>query len=170
MANRRTRRSLEAAIGRRLTRQGLTLAVAESCTGGLIGQRITSVSGSSAYFRGGIVAYANDLKRKLLGVPAALLQAQGAVSRAVAAAMAAGVRTRCGADVSLAITGIAGPGGGAPGKPVGLVYVGVAAARRGTTRGFRFGGSRARVRRLGGEAALKLLNEFLKRRKGDRYE
>lgn len=166
----KARLGLEAAVGCRLRRLGLTLAVAESCTGGWIGQRITSVAGSSAYFLGGVVAYANEVKRRLLGVPARVLRAQGAVSQAAAAAMAAGVRRRCGADVGLAITGIAGPGGGTPDKPVGLVYVAVADRRQTAVRAFRFRGGRAQVRRSGTETALRCLDEVLKQREGERHE
>ena len=99
-------------VGRLLAEQGLTLALAESCTGGLIAHRITMTAGSSAYFLGGVVSYANSVKQALLGVEAALLEAQGAVSEAVAGQMAAGVRDRLGADIGIAVTGIAGPGGG----------------------------------------------------------
>jgi nicotinamide-nucleotide amidase len=162
---------LDHEVGRRLKEQGLTLAVAESCTGGLIGHRITSVSGSSEYFRGGVVAYANDLKRGLLGVGAGTLRRKGAVSDAVAAAMASGVRRRCGADVGLGITGIAGPGGATPGKPVGLVYIGIADGKRSAVRRRVFGGSRARVKAAAGRAALGLLRDFLngQEREGEKH-
>lgn len=114
---------LEQEVGRALSGARLTLAVAESCTGGLIARRLTLVSGSSLYFRGGVVAYHNDVKASLLRVPDAVLRQDGAVSRAAALAMARGVRVLLGANVGLACTGIAGPGGGTPGKPVGLTYV-----------------------------------------------
>jgi PncC family amidohydrolase len=110
-------------LGERLVAQGLTLAVAESCTGGLLGAAITAVPGSSRYFRGGIIAYDDTVKRALLGVKEATLQAFGAVSREVAAAMAQGVAHRLLADIGLAITGVAGPGAEGTSKPVGLIFV-----------------------------------------------
>ena len=118
--------SLAGVVGQWLQRRGETLAVAESCTGGLLGAMITEVPGSSAYFQGGVVSYANTVKEKLLGVPGELLATQGAVSTAVAQAMAVGVRERLAATWGLSITGIAGPGGGSEAKPVGLVYIGLA--------------------------------------------
>lgn len=117
---------MEHAVGDVLRARGLTLAVAESCTGGLIGHRITDVPGSSAYFLGGVVAYADAVKTGLLGVRPDILARHGAVSTEVAEEMAAGVRLRFGADLGLATTGIAGPGGGTPAKPVGTVYVALA--------------------------------------------
>ena len=119
---------LEQEIGQALSGARLTLAVAESCTGGLIARRLTLVPGSSRYFRGGVVAYHNDVKTSLLRVPDSVLRQEGAVSRAAALAMARGVRALLGADVGLACTGIAGPGGGTPDKPVGLTYVALSAA------------------------------------------
>ena len=120
--------TMPAAVGDLLRQAGATLATAESCTGGLIGQLITSVPGSSDYYLGGVVAYANDTKCELLGVPEELIRRHGAVSEPVAAAMAEGCRTRFGADWAVSLTGIAGPGGGSEDKPVGLVYVGLAGA------------------------------------------
>lgn len=118
--------TLAGVVGQRLSAQRQTLAVAESCTGGLLGALITDVPGASRYFAGGVISYANEVKRDLLGVPQALLDAHGAVSEPVARAMAEGARRRLGVTWALAVTGIAGPGGGTPGKPVGLVYVGLA--------------------------------------------
>ena len=114
---------MEAVVGRLLTEQGRSVAVAESCTGGGIAQKLTAIAGSSAYFLGGVVAYSNDAKQKMLGVSHELIEAHGAVSAPVAQAMAEGVCERLGADIGLATTGISGPGGGSPEKPVGLVYV-----------------------------------------------
>lgn len=114
---------LEAVVGQLLRDRGWRLAVAESCTGGLIGHRITEVAGSSDYFQGGVVVYSNAAKETLLGVPGDLLASQGAVSDPVARAMAEGVRRRFDTEVGIGVTGIAGPGGGTPTKPVGLVYV-----------------------------------------------
>jgi|CZCB01.1.fsa_nt_gi nicotinamide-nucleotide amidase len=118
---------LEDGVGRLLLEQGLTLGLAESCTGGLLGHRITEVPGSSAYFMLGIVAYSNEAKKKLLGVEEETLRCHGAVSPETAEAMAKGLRRRYGVDLGLATTGIAGPGGGTPEKPVGLVYTALAA-------------------------------------------
>ncbi|MFI5321093.1 MAG: competence/damage-inducible protein A [Myxococcota bacterium] len=118
--------TMESVVGRLLAERGLTIATAESCTGGLIGARLTAVPGSSRYYRGGVVAYANEAKRDLLGVPEALLREHGAVSAPVARAMAEGARVRLGADFALATTGISGPDGGTPEKPVGLVWIALA--------------------------------------------
>ena len=116
-------------IGERLLAQGWTLATAESCTGGLIGHLLTNVAGSSRYFEGGIMAYAYSAKRNLLGVSQADLDNHGAVSRQVVMQMARGARQALGTDVGVAVTGIAGPGGGTPTKPVGTVYVGLSTPR-----------------------------------------
>src|SRR5690606_25849076 len=113
----------EEQLARLASAKGVTIATAESCTGGLVAHRITTVAGSSAYFIGGVVAYSNELKQSLLGVPAAILERHGAVSRQCALAMAQGVRLRTGADIGVSTTGIAGPGGATPTKPVGLVYI-----------------------------------------------
>ncbi|MBI2300876.1 MAG: competence/damage-inducible protein A [Armatimonadetes bacterium] len=148
----------EQILGRLLRERGLTIATAESCTGGQIGDRITSVAGSSAYYRGGVVAYSNELKRALLGVPDELLTEHGAVSEACARAMAEGAAERLGADLALAATGIAGPDGGTPGKPVGLVYIAVCDHRAGETAAMeaRFRGDRAMVKERTALAALEL--------------
>jgi len=120
--------TIEERIGRLLVERGRTLATAESCSGGLLAQRITSVPGSSAYYLGGVVAYANEAKERLLGVRHETLVAHGAVSEQVAREMAQGARRRLGADIGLSVTGIAGPSGGTPQKPVGLVYIALSAA------------------------------------------
>ncbi len=112
-------------LGRSLRARGFRLATAESCTGGLVGQAVTSVAGSSDYYAGGVISYANRAKQVELGVPPALIDAKGAVSAEVAAAMADGVRSRFSVDLGLAVTGIAGPTGGSPDKPVGLTFVAV---------------------------------------------
>ena len=117
---------LETAIVRLLARRGQTLALAESCTGGFIANRITNVPGASAVFPGGVVAYSNEVKRKFLGVRAGTLARHGAVSEAVAREMAAGARKKFGADFAIAVTGIAGPGGGTKRKPVGTVFIALA--------------------------------------------
>ena len=136
-----------------------TLATAESCTGGLVGAALTGLPGSSAWYLGGVVAYANELKIRLLGVPAEILAAHGAVSLETARAMAAGARAATGADFAVAITGIAGPSGGTPEIPVGLVYVGVAAPHGTATFKHHFSGSRAEIRQAATEAALRHLLE-----------
>jgi PncC family amidohydrolase len=135
-------------LGAALSASGMTLAVAESCTGGLVGAALTSIPGSSVYFSGGVVAYRDAAKISLLGVPPDLIATRGAVSREVALAMAEGVISLFRADLAIAVTGVAGPGGGSRGKPVGTVWVAVVApggvryAHR-----FRFSGGREAVRR-----------------------
>jgi nicotinamide-nucleotide amidase len=143
--------------------QGLSLAVAESCTGGLVAARLTSIAGASDVVRGGLVAYENDVKLAQLAVPEATLSAYGAVSAETAAAMAAGVRESLGADVAVATTGIAGPGGGTPEKPVGLVYLHVVGPRGALGRMLHLSGDRETVRRRATAAALHLLREPLTR-------
>lgn len=121
--------TLEGVVGQMLAARGLTIALAESCTGGLLADRLTNVPGSSGYVVGGVVAYANRVKEQVLGVSAEVLETYGAVSEEVARHMAQGVRQRLGADIGISTTGIAGPGGGTPEKPVGLVWFGYADAR-----------------------------------------
>jgi len=154
--------SLEEAVGRVLTERGLTLAVAESCTGGLIGHRLTSVSGSSAYFERGVVAYSNRSKIALLGVRPEVLERYGAVSAETARAMAEGARTSSGASLGLATTGIAGPTGGTPDKPVGTVYIALDSGKGAEAEHFLFPGDRAQVKMLTAETALARLLRFLK--------
>lgn len=137
--------------------QLLRIAVAESCTGGAVAQRITSIAGSSAYFIGGIVAYANSAKRDLLNVPVHVLEEEGAVSDACAQAMAQGARRVFGADVAIATTGIAGPGGGTGRKPVGLVYIGVASPAGSRATAHQFAGDRTAVITAATETALNAL-------------
>jgi nicotinamide-nucleotide amidase len=146
--------TMEVALGRLLVERRVTLAVAESCTGGLLGQRISAVPGCSRYFRGGVVAYANEAKRDLLGVPEALLAAHGAVSAEVARAMAEGARARLGADLAVSTTGISGPDGGTAEKPVGLVFVGFADARGSDAYEFLFPFDRERHRLVTSQVAL----------------
>jgi len=139
----------------------LTLATAESCTGGLIGHRVTSVSGSSAYYVGGVIAYANAVKVRELGVDPTVLEREGAVSEPVARQMAAGVRRRFEADIGIGVTGIAGPDGGTAEKPVGLVYIGLAGPEGATVERFVFDGDRAAVKTAGSEAALGMVKRYL---------
>jgi nicotinamide-nucleotide amidase len=131
--------TLAAAVGAALVARGRTLATAESCTGGLIGQLLTETPGSSAYYVGGIVSYANEIKQNLLGVASDVLATHGAVSEPVAAAMARGARAACGADYAVAVTGIAGPGGGTTEKPVGLVCIGLATPNAVDAATYHFG-------------------------------
>jgi nicotinamide-nucleotide amidase len=136
---------------------GLTVAVAESITGGMIGALITEQPGSSAYFTGGVIAYSNDVKRDQLGVPAALLETVGAVSREVGEAMAQGVRSRLGTALGVAVTGIAGPAAEGSTKPVGLTYVAIASDAHVASREFVFEGDRAAIRRQAATEALRML-------------
>ena len=153
--------TLEQAVIQGLIDAGKTVAVAESCTGGMLGARLTEVSGSSAAFLGGVLSYSNDAKARLLGVEPALLAKYGAVSAPVAEAMARGARERLGADIGVSITGVAGPDGGTPEKPVGLVYIGVAAGGRVRAVENHFIGIRADIRRRSTQMALQLIRETL---------
>ncbi len=146
--------SMEAEVGRLLRDRGLTVGVAESCTGGLVGHRLTNVPGSSAYFRGGIAAYANTVKEELLGVPRTLLERHGAVSEEVATAMAEGVRRALGVDLAVATTGVAGPDGGTAEKPVGTVCLGIAASTGSVGRRYQLWGTRDWVKLLASQIAL----------------
>jgi PncC family amidohydrolase len=153
--------SLEQALGRRLIALGLTLAVAESCTGGLVGHRLTSVPGSSAFFERGVVVYSNRAKEELLGVPADVLRSHGAVSGPCAEAMVRGICGRAGTACGLSITGIAGPDGGTPTKPVGTVFIGLASPGVLEARHFRFAGGRASVKWQSSQMALDMLRRSL---------
>ena len=156
------RDTMEEAVGRELTKRGLMLAVAESCTGGLIGHRLTQVAGSSAYVDRGAVCYSNRAKTEMLGVPAELIAQRGAVSKEVAAAMARGIRERANVSVGLSVTGIAGPSGGTETKPVGLVYIGLDdGTGRPITQEFRFHGDRNVIKQRSSQAALDLLRRWL---------
>jgi nicotinamide-nucleotide amidase len=155
---------LEAVVGTLLRDRGLRVAVAESCTGGLVSSRLTDVAGSSAYVERGVVAYSNQAKVDLLGVPEALIAAHGAVSEAVAAAMAAGVRRLARVEVGLGITGIAGPGGGTPAKPVGTVAIAVdGPAGAGVVRTLLLPGGRLQVKAFASTSALDLLRRAILR-------
>jgi nicotinamide-nucleotide amidase len=149
--------SLEEVVGMYLVLRRKTLAVAESCTGGLLAERLTRVPGSSNYFLGGVICYSNELKTRLAGVPQELIDAQGAVSRPVARALAEGIRRRTGASIGIGITGIAGPGGGSAEKPVGLVFIALADERGTQVREFRFPGDRERIRHWATQAALEII-------------
>jgi nicotinamide-nucleotide amidase len=149
--------SLEQIVGYYLQMRGATLAVAESCTGGLVAERITSVSGSSRYFLGGAVVYSNPLKSSLATVPATLIEKHGAVSREVAAALAEGIRKTCGATLGLGVTGVAGPSGGTEEKPVGLVFHGLASESGTEVIERRFPGDRKRIRWFASQQALDMV-------------
>jgi len=147
--------TMEAVVGSLLHEHGLTVAFAESCTGGLVSHRLTNVPGSSAYYRGGINAYANDVKERLLGVSSRTLTEHGAVSEEVAAAMAEGARMTLGASLAVAVTGVAGPDGGTPEKPVGTVCFGLSAERHPVvTRRYQLWGNREWVKLLSSQIAL----------------
>jgi PncC family amidohydrolase len=154
--------TLEAVVGRMLLERGLRLAVAESCTGGLLGHRLTSVPGSSAYFERGVLAYSNRAMEELLGVPDSILSAHGSVSGPCAEAMACGVARLAGSSCALAVTGIAGPDGGTPAKPVGTVFVGLVVKGEALARRFYFAGDRAAVKWQSTQAALDLLRRSLR--------
>jgi nicotinamide-nucleotide amidase len=149
--------SLEQVVARILIENRATIAVAESCTGGMLAENLTNVPGSSAYFLGGAVCYSNELKTLFAGVPAELIAAKGAVSPEVALALADGIRKRAGAALGVGVTGIAGPNGGTPEKPVGLVYIGIADDRGPREKVFRFHGDRDRVRQQATLAALDMV-------------
>lgn len=152
--------TIDTAVARLFREKGLTLALAESCTGGLIAKRITDVAGSSAYFFMGLVTYANEAKERLLGVPTALLAEKGAVSADVARAMARGARHVAGSDLALAVTGIAGPDGGSDDKPVGTVYLALADRAGCSVKSYRFAGERDAIRTVTAVTAL----DWLRRR------
>ena len=152
---------LEQKVGELLSQRGWTLAVAESCTGGLLGHLITNVSGSSAYFAGGVISYSNEAKEAVLGVPHQILIEHGAVSRETALAMARGARRVLGTDLAVSVTGIAGPTGGTPEKPVGLVYIGLAAEDAEFAEKHVWAGDRESNKAQSAEAALKLILRYL---------
>jgi competence/damage-inducible protein CinA-like protein len=153
--------TLAGVVAQRMIAQGLSLALAESCTGGLIGHRITGVSGASEFFERGLVVYSNRAKEELLGVKPATLEKHGAVSAATAAEMASGAREKAGVDLGLSVTGIAGPTGGTTEKPVGTVFFGLAAADGVRSEGLRFMGDRSQVKALAAETALDWLRRYL---------
>ncbi|MCK4356617.1 CinA family protein [Candidatus Bipolaricaulota bacterium] len=152
---------IEERLGEMLTVRGMTLAVAESCTGGLLASRITDIPGSSVYFRGGVIAYQNDVKERLLAVPASILSRHGAVSAETAKAMATGCKDLLASDIAVAITGIAGPGGGSAERPVGLVYIAVATAEGVRCQRFVWDGDRLANKEQSADAAFKLVLDRL---------
>jgi PncC family amidohydrolase len=152
---------LETLLGPLLTRRGLRLAVAESCTGGLIGHRITNLPGSSEYYLGSVTAYAYEAKVRLLGVSWDILNTCGAVSRETVLEMARGVRAALGAEIGMAVSGIAGPGGGTPEKPVGTTWIGLSAADYEQAWHFVWSGDRLQNKELSADMTLRLLVEYL---------
>jgi len=153
--------SIEVLVGQVLRNKGLNLATAESCTGGLIADRITNVPGSSEYFRGGIVAYAYEAKVALLDVSWDTLRMYGAVSKETVIEMARGARVALGADIALSVSGIAGPGGGLPDKPVGTTWIGLSTTEGDWARWFVWNGDRLQNKALSADAALELLKDYL---------
>jgi nicotinamide-nucleotide amidase len=154
--------SLEEVVGMYLVMKQRTVSVAESCTGGLVSERLTRIPGSSNFFLGGVVCYSNELKTALAGVPPQLIETHGAVSGPVAQALAEGIRRRAGAFFGVSITGIAGPGGGSPEKPVGTVFIALADGQSTVVREFRFPGDRERIRLWASQAALELIRRKVK--------
>jgi PncC family amidohydrolase len=154
---------LEIKVGELLRPLGLKLALAESCTGGLVGHRVTNVPGSSEYFLGGVTAYAYEAKVKLLGVSWDTLTRYGAVSRETVLEMARGARRALEADIGVSVSGIAGPSGGMPEKPVGMTWIGLSASGFEDARMFVFPGDRLEVKEQAAEQALRMLSEYLVR-------
>jgi PncC family amidohydrolase len=152
---------LEKKVGEKLREKGLSLAVAESCTGGLISHRLTNIAGSSTYYVGGITAYAYNAKVRLLKVKWETLEAYGAVSDETVSEMALGVRRALGADIGISVSGIAGPTGGTPDKPVGLVYFGLSSTQGIWTARQVFKGTRIRVKEQAADFALGYLKDYL---------
>ena len=153
--------SLEVLAGELLRRHGSWLSVAESCSGGLLGHRITNVPGSSDYFMGGVIAYDNQIKMRLLGVRSDTLEEHGAVSREAVLEMAQGVRAALQADIGLSVSGIAGPGGGTVEKPVGLVWIGLSAPGFEDAWSYTWAGDRLQVKEQTAEQALRILVGYL---------
>lgn len=152
---------MEIEIGALLTEKNLTISCAESCTGGLLTDRLTNVPGSSAYVKGAVVAYSNEIKMNILHVKEETLENCGAVSRQTAQELAANVRQILNTDVGVSITGIAGPGGGTPEKPLGTVYIGISGPNGNSVQKFQFKGSRTEIKEKAVEAALVLIQVYL---------
>lgn len=159
-----TEHPLEVVVGKLLRKHGLRLAVAESCTGGLIGDRITNIPGSSTYYMGSVTAYAYEAKVRLLGVKWKTLEMHGAVSEQIVLQMALGVRRALAADVGLSVSGIAGPGGGTEDKPIGLTWVGLSTFDHEEARQFVWDGDRLYNKDKSAEATLQLLVDYLEAR------
>ncbi|MCX5809104.1 MAG: CinA family protein [Proteobacteria bacterium] len=155
---------IEEKIGRILKEKGLTIAAAESCTGGLIASRITDISGASEYFEAGFITYSNKAKTSFLSVREEVINRYGAVSYEVAKLMAEGVRNIAGVDIGVSVTGIAGPAGGTLEKPVGTVFVGLATGKGTSVRNFLFTGNRLEIKQQTSEAALTFVADYLEER------
>ena len=155
--------TMEEVVGRELKSRGLSVATAESCTGGLVASRLTDVAGSSEYVKGGVVSYTDEVKAEVLGVSRDLLAREGAVSEAVARAMAEGVRQKLGTDIGVSTTGLAGPGGGTEGTPVGTVFVAIAGSEGTQAEKYLFTGKRGQVKFRASQAALAMLRGYIKR-------
>lgn len=154
-------RQIEHILGELLTRQKKTLAIAESCTGGLVASLVTDAPGSSVYFMGGITAYSNQSKIDILKVPERIIQEEGVVSRTCAVTMAQNIRAIFRADIGVGLTGIAGPQGGSTQKPIGSVYIAVTNGEKTICKLFRFEGDRIQVKEKAGETSLRMVKEFL---------
>ncbi len=152
--------ALEEVVAQLLIVHGATIAAAESCTGGLLSERLTRIPGSSSYFLGGVICYSNDVKSSWVDVPREIMEAKGAVSAEVCCALAEGIRRRSGAALGVAITGIAGPGGGSPEKPVGTVHIGLADSSTTRERRFQFPGDRERIRYQATQMALDMVRRY----------
>ncbi len=150
-----------------LKKQGLTIAIAESCTGGLLGHLLTNISGSSAYFDRGMIVYSNRAKMELLGIPKVLLDRYGAVSEQIAESMAVAIRTNSAVDIGISTTGIAGPTGGTRDKPIGLVYIGISTDKNVLIKKFYFTGDRLANKESTCREALELLLNILLKKKVD---
>ena len=148
-------------VGKLLIEKNLTIACAESCTGGLLTSKLTDVAGSSAYVEGAVVSYTNEIKMNVLHVKAETLENFGAVSEQTAREMAANVRQILNTDIGVSVTGIAGPGGGTPEKPVGTVYIGISGANGDNIQKFNFGGTRTEIKEKSADAALALIQNYL---------
>lgn len=153
--------ALEISTGRLLAAEELTIACAESCTGGLLTSRLTDVAGSSAYVKGSVVSYSNEIKERLVGVRSDTLAGYGAVSEQTAGEMAEGIRRVIEADIGVGVTGIAGPDGGTPQKPVGLVYIAVAGAQGTVIRENHFKGNRGEIKLQTTETALEMIKNYI---------
>jgi nicotinamide-nucleotide amidase len=163
LSNKPSVTALAKELGAILTQNAQTLAVAESCTGGLLGGAITAIAGSSTYFKGGVISYSNDVKRRVLGVPREILDKNGAVSAQAVKAMALGAQKVCAADCAIAISGIAGPGGGSAKKPVGLVFVGICVGKDVRSYRYLFRGNRQEIR---SQAVREALGGMVERLRG----
>ncbi len=153
--------SLEEKLGQLLRERGLNIALAESCTGGLVGHRLTNIPGSSDYYLGSVTAYANEAKMKLLSVKSDTLEMHGAVSQESVAEMAAGIRAALRSDLGISISGVAGPGGGTPEKPVGLVWIGLSAEHFEWAQNYHFAGPRDQVKEQAADKALEIAIAYL---------